>query len=77
MEYYGTFDPQELPHMPAEAVTLTWEQFCSLGDVWQCLGIFLIVRVVGGRGTTGVECIKPRGDTVPSVTHRMVLTTRH
>lgn len=76
MEYYGSFDPQELPHMPAEAVTLSWEQFCSLVDIWQCLGICLIVRVGGGRGATSVEWIKPREDTVHLMTHRTVLT-RH
>ena len=76
MEYYGIFDPQELPHMPAEAVTLSWEQFCPLADIWQCLWICLIVRVVGGRGAASVEWIKPREDAVHPVTHRTVLT-RH
>ena len=76
MEYYGIFDPQELPHMPAEAVTLSWEQFCPLADIWQCLRICLIVRVVGGRGAASVEWIKPREDAVHPVTHRTVLT-RH
>ena len=34
-------------HLP-ESVVLTWGKFCTPGDVWQCLGTFLVV-------TTGVR----------------------
>ena len=44
MEYYGSFDPQELPHMPAEAVTqlgtvsLPSGHLAVLGDMFDCQG---------------------------------------
>lgn len=33
----------------ATLVVLSWEPFCSLGDIWPCLQTFLVVAVIGGE----------------------------
>lgn len=78
MEYCSILDLQELPHIiPSIAVVLDRRQFCPLGDIWQYLETFLVVRVVGGRGATSIWWVKSTGGAKHLTMLRTVLATKH